>query len=71
MYIGITPKIDYMEINMYKVFHKPVWTCAFVGDHWYVICKRILQIAAKYDLPFVRTFGKHSSRKVNENKKRK
>lgn len=26
MHIGVTPKINCMDINMYKVFHRPVWT---------------------------------------------
>jgi len=37
MHIGVTPKIDCMEINMYTVFHKRVRACAFVEEHWYVI----------------------------------
>lgn len=24
---------DVMEINTYKIFDKPVWTCAFMGEH--------------------------------------
>lgn len=32
MNIGISLKEDYMEINMYKIFDKPVWMCAFMGE---------------------------------------